>query len=374
FNQMTRDLKRIHWELEQRRRYTETLLANITAGVISLDPAGKITTINKAAVQILGLDGGEAQGKSFGEVFRLEHLKPVREVMEEVKGSQSVEREVKLTLADRTRTLMITAAALADDDGRMIGLMIFLEDITQIQNVQRMEVWREVAQRIAHEIKNPLTPIQLSAERLRKRYARFMEVDGSILDKCTSTIIKQVEDLKKLVNEFANYARLPAAKLAPSDLNQIVTEALFLFKEGHRGINFRCAPEPGLPRLELDREQMKRALINLLDNAVAAVGDKGEVTITTLYDPVSKVVQLEIADDGCGIAPEMRERIFEPYFSTKRDGTGLGLSIVSTVIADHHGNLRVRPNEPRGTKFTIELPAWSADLNEGPGKREAVGI
>jgi two-component system nitrogen regulation sensor histidine kinase NtrY len=323
---------------------------------------------------MLGLDDGEAQGKSFGEVFRLEHLKPVREVMEEVKGSQSVEREVKLALPDRTRTLMITAAALADDDGKMIGLMIFLEDITQIQNVQRMEVWREVAQRIAHEIKNPLTPIQLSAERLRKRYARFMEADGSILDKCTSTIIKQVEDLKKLVNEFANYARLPAAKLAPSDLNQIVTEALFLFKEGHRGINFRFSPEPGLPRLELDREQMKRALINLLDNAVAAVGEKGEVTITTFYDPASKIVQLEIADDGCGIAPEMRERIFEPYFSTKRDGTGLGLSIVSTVIADHHGNVRVRPNEPRGTKFTIELPAWSADLGEGPGKREAIGI
>jgi two-component system nitrogen regulation sensor histidine kinase NtrY len=237
----------------------------------------------------------------------------------------------------------------------MIGVMIFLEDITQIQKVQRMEAWREVARRIAHEIKNPLTPIQLSAERLRKRYAKMLEGDGGILDKCTGTIIQQVEDLKNLVNEFSQFARLPAAELTANDLNDIVKEALFLFKEGHKGIRFDCR-EGEIPSLEIDRDQIKRVLINLLDNAVAAVEEKGEIRVSTTYSASAGVVLLEVADNGSGLAPEVRARIFEPYFSTKKDGTGLGLAIVSAIVADHRGHIRVRPNEPRGTRFIIELP------------------
>jgi len=257
-----------------------------------------------------------------------------------------------------------TAATLRGDEGNILGIMVFLEDITQIQKVQRMEAWREVARRIAHEIKNPLTPIQLSAERLRKRYAKLLEGNGAILDKCTSTIIKQVEELKNLVNEFSQFARLPAAELTPNDLNEVVKEALFLFKEGHRGINFQFQREE-LPPLELDRDQIKRALINLLDNAVAAVEEKGEIKISTVYNSSSGIVQLEVADDGCGLAPEVRARVFEPYFSTKKDGTGLGLAIVSAIVADHRGYIRVRPNEPKGTRFIIELPVPDqADFQE----------
>jgi two-component system nitrogen regulation sensor histidine kinase NtrY len=234
--------------------------------------------------------------------------------------------------------------------------MMFLEDITQIQKVQRMEAWREVARRIAHEIKNPLTPIQLSAERLRKRYAKLLEGDGAVLDKCTTTIIRQVEELKNLVNEFAQFARLPAVELAANDLNEIVREALFLFQEGHKEVGFQFRPG-AIPSLELDRNQMKRALMNLLDNAVAAVDGDGEVKIATNYDRSLAVVSLEVADNGRGLSPEVRARVFEPYFSTKKDGTGLGLSIVNAIVEDHHGYIRVRPNEPRGTKFIIELPA-----------------
>jgi two-component system nitrogen regulation sensor histidine kinase NtrY len=219
-----------------------------------------------------------------------------------------------------------------------------------------MEAWREVARRIAHEIKNPLTPIQLSAQRLRKRYAKMLEGDGAILDKCTSTIIQQVEELKNLVNEFSQFARLPSAQLATNDLNEIVHEALFLFKEGHREVHFHFHPGT-IPPLELDREQMKRALINLLNNAVAAVEEKGEVGLTTMYDSSRGLVCLDVADDGSGVAPDVKTRIFEPYFSTKKNGTGLGLTIVSQIIEDHQGYIRVRPNEPRGTRFTIELPA-----------------
>jgi two-component system nitrogen regulation sensor histidine kinase NtrY len=272
-----------------------------------------------------------------------------------VKGRESVERQIKISLTDQLLTVVVTAATLRDDEGKTMGVMVFLEDITQIQKVQRMEAWREVARRIAHEIKNPLTPIQLSAERLRKRYAKLLDGNGAILDKCTSTIIQQVDELKNLVNEFSHFARLPSAHLTRNDLNGIVQEALFLFKEGHNDIHFQFRNEE-IPPLELDREQIKRVIINLLDNAVAAVGENGEIRMATSHDPSRGVVYLEVADNGCGVAPEVRGRIFEPYFSTKKNGTGLGLTIVSQIIEDHRGYIRVRPNEPRGTKFTIEFP------------------
>ncbi len=355
FNQMTRDLKQINLELGRRGRYMETLLGNITAGVISVDPEGKITTMNKAAEQMLGLKADQTLGRNYAGVFQLEHLHVMREIMEQVRRGGGVEREVKIPLPDQILTAVVTGATLRGDGGNILGGMIFLEDITQIQKVQRMEAWREVARRIAHEIKNPLTPIQLSAERLRKRYAKVLEGDGAILDKCTSTIIKQVEDLKNLVNEFSQFARLPAAELTANDLNEIVREALFLFKEGHKGIDFQFH-KGEIPPLELDRDQIKRVLINLLDNAVAAVDVKGEIKISTFYNPSSGVVLLEVADDGCGLAPEVRARIFDPYFSTKKEGTGLGLAIVSAIVADHRGHIRVRPNEPKGTRFIIELP------------------
>lgn len=364
FNQMTRDLKQINLEVERRGRYMETLLANITAGVISVDPTGNVTTINKTAEQILGIKREQVLGKNYGVVFYSEHLQVLREIIEHVRGRANVEREIKIPLPDQILTVMVTATTLRGEEGNILGIMVFLEDITQIQKVQRMEAWREVARRIAHEIKNPLTPIQLSAERLRKRYSKLLEGDGAILDKCTSTIIKQVEELKNLVNEFSQFARLPTAELAPNDLNEIVKEAIFLFKEGHRGIDFQFQ-RGELPSLELDRDQIKRALINLLDNAVAAVEEKGEIKISTAYNPVSGIVHLEVADDGCGLASEVRARIFEPYLSTKKDGTGLGLAIVSAIVADHRGYIRVRPNDPKGTRFIIELAVRDqADLQE----------
>jgi two-component system nitrogen regulation sensor histidine kinase NtrY len=355
FNQMTGDLKQIKLELERRGNVVQTLLANIAAGVISVDPVGKITTWNKAAEQMLGAKADVALGKTYQDVFRAESLRGIREIIESVKGLESVEREIKIAQQGQLLTAVVSAATLRDDDGSILGVMVFLEDITQIQKVQRMEAWREVARRIAHEIKNPLTPIQLSAERLRKRYAKMLEDDGGILDKCTTTIIQQVDELKNLVNEFAQFARLPSAQLTSNDLNEIVSEALFLFKEGHKDIQFQFHSEI-VPPLELDREQIKRVLINLLDNAVAAVNGAGEIKLSTAFDRTRGVVTLEVADNGCGLAAETRSRIFEPYFSTKENGTGLGLTIVSQIIEDHRGYVRALNNEPRGTRFSIELP------------------
>lgn len=355
FNQMTRDLKQSNVELEQRKRFVETLLANIAAGVIAVDPSGKITTWNKAAEEIFGVTAAGVLGRNQEEIFQTGQLQAMREILERVRDQRSVERQIKIVLGERSLTVVVTAATLRDDSGNTVGVMVFLEDITQIQKVQRMEAWREVARRIAHEIKNPLTPIQLSAERLRKRYGKLLEGNGAILDKCTSTIIQQVVELKNLVNEFSHFARLPSAQLATNDLNEIVQEGLFLFKEGHNDIHFQFDPGDIRP-LELDREQIKRAVINLLDNAVAAVEQAGEIRIATSFDAAREVVYLEIADNGHGVPAEARTRIFEPYFSTKKNGTGLGLTIVSQIIEDHRGYIRVRPNEPRGTKFTIEFP------------------
>jgi two-component system nitrogen regulation sensor histidine kinase NtrY len=276
--------------------------------------------------------------------------------VESVKERETVEREIKIPSPEQLLTAVVTAATLRDDEGKILGVMIFLEDITQIQKVQRMEAWREVARRIAHEIKNPLTPIQLSAERLRKRYGHMLEGNGAILEKCTSTIIQQVDELKNLVNEFSQFARLPSAQLAAHDLNDIVQEALFLFQEGHKEIHFDFQ-RGAIPLLELDRGLIKRVLMNLLDNAVAAVGPQGEIQLATSYEPARGVVCLDVSDNGSGVAPEIRARIFEPYFSTKKNGTGLGLTIVNQIIEDHRGYVRVRPNEPRGTRFTIEFPA-----------------
>ena len=355
FNGMTRDLKQMTFEIERRGRYMETLLANVNAAVIAVDAGGQITAWNKAAERIFGINGADALGHSQERIFAAEQLKPMREIMENVKDGESVEKELSISLPERVLTVVANAATLRDDDGRSLGVMVFVEDITEIQKAQRMEAWREVARRIAHEIKNPLTPIQLSAERLRKRYAKMLEGDGAILDKCTTTIIRQVEELKRLVNEFAQFARLPAAELTVNDLNEVVREALFLFQEGHRTIRFEFHPGV-IPALELDRNQIKRALINLLDNAVTAMDGRGDVEITTSYEHALTKVCLEVADNGRGLPPEVRSRIFEPYFSTKRDGTGLGLSIVSAIVEDHHGYIRVRPNEPKGTRFIIELP------------------
>jgi two-component system nitrogen regulation sensor histidine kinase NtrY len=368
FNQMTGDLKQIKLELERRGTVVETLLANIAAGVVSVDPAGKITNWNKAAEKILAVEAELAMGKNYQEVFSAEPLREIRTIVDSVMERESVEREIKLALQDRLLAVVVNAATLRDDDGSILGVMLFLEDITQIQKVQRMEAWREVARRIAHEIKNPLTPIQLSAERLRKRYARMLEGDGGILDKCTTTIIQQVEELKNLVNEFSQFARLPSAQLAPAELNQIINDALVLFKEAHHGIHFHFRVGT-LPQLDLDREQIKRVLINLLDNAVAAVGGEGEIKLATSHDVARGVVTLEVADNGSGLAPEIRTKIFEPYFSTKENGTGLGLTIVSQIIEDHRGYIRAWPNDPKGTRFMMEFPVRRDAVAEGAAKR-----
>jgi two-component system nitrogen regulation sensor histidine kinase NtrY len=363
FNQMTGDLKKFNTELEERRRHTETILANIRAGVVSVSPSGTITTWNAAAERLLGIPARQARGRRATDVLVDDSLDAVRSMLGEVlkTGATQGERQVEVVHGDEGLTLLAAAAPLRDSAASpeaANGAVLFFEDITQILKAQRMEAWREVAQRIAHEIKNPLTPIQLSAQRLQKRYARIVRED--VFEECTRTIVKQVEDLKTLVNEFSAFARLPKGDHRPEDLNGLVDEAVVLFREGHRNIRFEVRTDPKLPSLLLDREGIKRALINMLDNAVAACGngygDGASIEISTAYLQSLGLVRLELADNGEGMTPEVKARLFEPYFSTKKEGTGLGLAIVSAIFSDHHAFIRVRDNEPRGSRFVIEFP------------------
>ena len=221
-----------------------------------------------------------------------------------------------------------------------------------------MAAWREVARRIAHEIKNPLTPIQLSAQRLRKRYLEKLQEDGAVFDECTRTIVNQVGELKNMVNEFSNFARLPASNPTPNHLNEIVQETLVLFQDARKDVRFEFVPQE-VPVFKIDREQMKRVLINLIKNSLAAVGREGEIRIQTSYDPKLQIVRLEVSDNGHGISDEDKGKLFEPYYSTKKSGTGLGLTIVNTIIADHNGYIRVKDQCPPGH----HLP----DRTAGPG-------
>lgn len=362
-----RELQVSNLELDQRRRYMEIVLRNVTAGVISLDSHGNITTINKSAEVLLRIKAGKVLGNHFRRVIGQEHLPIIKDLLKDLfeSGKNSIRKQVTVPLPDTKLTLMVNVTTLNDEEGEFMGTVVVFDDLTQIIKGQRMAAWREVARRIAHEIKNPLTPIQLSAQRLRRRYLQHFPVDDTVFDECTNMIIKQVDELKNLVNDFSNFARLPATNPTPSNLNQIISETLILYQEGHKDICFLFHPDPGVPIFHFDRDQVKRVIINLLDNAVGSIGTNGKIEVDSVYTPSLQMVTFTIADNGHGIPPGDKPRLFEPYFSTKKAGTGLGLAIASTIVSDHHGYIRVKDNFPSGSRFIIELPINDSNISGG---------
>ncbi len=378
FNQMTTDLRVSQAELERRRRYTETLLKNVSAGVVGLNPEGRLTAINPHAERLLGVRIDDVIGRNYREVLRPPLLNAMDEILSAFPAQREIRSSIKVEIDDAEIELMITASPLSDDAGTNLGAVLFFEDVSQIAKVERMEAWREVARRIAHEIKNPLTPIQLSAERLRRQLgprlarlgAEMAPNDSALLEECTRTIIGEVEDLKRLVNEFSAFARMPHLNPVPGDLNALASEAVASFQTAHTSVEFVLELEPALPRILIDRESLKRALINLLDNAVSATagvvrnGHGPRIELRTSVNPTSGVVVLEVRDNGPGISPALRTRIFEPYFSTKHGGTGLGLAIVSAIVTDHHGFVRVADNAPAGSRFILEFPVREREFTK----------
>lgn len=363
-NNANQELQHSNRELDRRHNYMEIVLANVTAGVISIDRNGLLTTVNKSAEKLLQVDASTVIGKDFRTIIPERHLPKIMHLLKELFYSERgiMRQQMSLPLGNEKLTLMINLATLKDNSNNFMGTVVVFDDQTQLYKAQRMAAWREVARRIAHEIKNPLTPIQLSAQRLRRRYLdRFDDNDAQVFDDCTRMISNQVDELKNLVNEFSNFARMPATKPSVNNLNTVIEETLPLYQQAHKECSFETTLDADLPDTLFDREQIKRVLINLLENAIAASGENAKVELTSLYNAELKIITLSVADNGCGIPSEDKPRLFEPYFSTKKTGTGLGLAIVSTIITDHNGYIRVRDNKPSGTIFLIELPASAGD-------------
>ncbi|HQT97650.1 MAG TPA: ATP-binding protein [Thermodesulfobacteriota bacterium] len=371
FNRMTADLKaskgnleetnasltRTYDELRRRTQFIETILDSISTGVIVIDRHGRIAMINKVAERLLRIPPDGAVGRKYREVLLEEHYEAIRSLYREAgeaTGGQ-VERQLELVVGEKRIAFRVSLTALRDDAGEYMGLVAAFDDLSQAMRLQRVLAWREVARRIAHDIRNPLTPIQLSTERMRRKYAAA-HADDPVFAECTQAILSEVNTLKHLVDEFTRFARMPVPRLAEGDLPVEIRTVVDTYRTSHPGIRWEFRQE-GPPRAWFDPFQIRRAVTNLLDNAAAALGERGSVTVTCTHDEAAGKVRIAVADDGPGIPPGDRDRLFEPYFSRREGGTGLGLAIVSAIANDHGGTVRMRDNTPRGTVFEMEFPA-----------------
>jgi two-component system nitrogen regulation sensor histidine kinase NtrY len=365
-------LQEANVELDDRRRYIETILQTISTGVISLDGNYRIHTMNRAAAQMLEVQGPVADVRleqvvkepAAGTLFMLLHKSAVLGV---------VVRTIEIELPGRTLHVATTVTPLLDSSGQRTGWVLVLDDVTELLRVEKMAAWQEVARRLAHEIKNPLTPIQLSASRVLRRYRQIMSTSAgdngswhnefvsfeNLLEECVQVIRQEANSLKDLVDEFSRFARLPQVKLEDADVHRILESTLSLYNGRFHDVRLTKEFGPDVPSLKLDPEQMKRVFINLFDNALEAMADNSHAKLLRIrtYRSVLKAsIRIEVSDTGRGFPPEYRDSLFLPYFSTRKDGTGLGLAIVRQIISDHHGQISAEVNSPLGTKIVIDLP------------------
>ncbi len=367
FNQMIYDLKESERniaqktsELENRKQYIETVLNNITTGVITLDAQGNITTFNPSAREMLALGEGNPVGKSFSEVFgEGKYGEVTKNIAWGMKNKYRLaEKEIHIAADGQTTTVALALSPLEQADGGFSGMIVVFDDLTQLIKAQKIATWKEVAQRVAHEIKNPLTPIQLSAERIIKTLRKNDRGSPDIIEEGAKTIIQETRTIKSLVDEFSNFARMPKVELRPTDLRILVDQTISLFRGIFTQVDFEIDLASDLPSsLQLDPDQIKRVLINIFDNAIEAMNKKGKIRVQAIFEKKQQRVNIEISDTGPGISVEDKTKLFLPYFSTKKKGTGLGLSIASQIIREHNGTIRVENNSPTGAKFIIQLPA-----------------
>lgn len=361
----SQELSAANSELERRRQHIETILESIPTGVLSLDAQFCVSHVNQALLRMLHpsavaqtpsvLIGAQLRDLFAPDVFEeLEHLLRRADRM----GTTTTQMEFAV---QRTRLNVAVTVATLEYQRRRIGYVLVFEDLSDLLRAQKQAAWREVARRVAHEIKNPLTPIALSADRILRHIDRASPPDPSsveVVRTCAETICDSVETVRNLVNEFATLARFPASQPQPANINSIVEGALAMFNGRVDGIHMRKSFSSGLPQVMADSDAMKRAIANLVDNAAEAVQESAvkEIEISTALVAGNDAVEISVADSGPGVSQEDKERLFLPYFSTKKRGTGLGLAIVSRIIEDHQGSIRVEENDPAGARFIIELP------------------
>jgi two-component system nitrogen regulation sensor histidine kinase NtrY len=368
---MTSDLKQSRDQAEDRRLFIETILADLAVGVIALAPPDNtVTSINPAAARILGIkDCASAIGLSFNDLLTPENaasLAPFIAAWNEADRREDAapvaEQEVRIFTAGRELRLLCTAGPIIGAAGLRLGTVLLFDDVTELSKAQQMAAWREVARRVAHEIKNPLTPIQLSAQRLARLLAGTQ--CGEVVAECTQTIVEEVDAIKRLANEFSRFARMPTAEFQSANLNLVISDVVALFAEKNPRIVFQFIADSGMPDLFMDREQVRAVLVNIIENAVLALREGAaapvaadpKIVVKTSYSKKRKLATIEISDNGPGIVDSEKTRIFEPYYTTRKDGTGLGLAIVTSIITDHQGEIRVYDNPGGGAKFLIDFP------------------
>jgi PAS domain S-box-containing protein len=385
FNQMSSRLEANSAELLERRKYTETILQSLSTGVISFDAKGRITTINQAAIQILRLESASFENFALATIVSAENRAVLEKLLARAtRIGQAAEQTVLVrenadgannSATGESVPVALTATALPDKN----GVVLVIEDLSELLQAQRASAWAEVARRMAHEIKNPLTPIQLSAERIAKRFAQKSQLSvvrsqlqkedeqrttdngqlTKVVNESTETILREVNSLKSMVDEFSRFARLPNVRLEEGSVNEIVRQSIALYEDRFYDVEIDANPAENLPPAMLDEEQLKRVFVNLIDNAIEAF-DKSQadkrINVKTFHDKARDLIVAEIADNGNGIAPSDFQKLFQPYFSTKGRGTGLGLAIVQRIVIEHGGKIKAVNNSPRGAKFIVELP------------------
>lgn len=371
FNDMSAKLEANSEELTERRRYIETILLSLPTGVISLDSQGRISTINPSARAILHLEGGDFAGVEFSKLLTDADRADVERITSRARRVGHASDQIKLSVDSgaEERPVALIATALPDES----GVVLVIEDLSELIAAQRASAWQEVARRMAHEIKNPLTPIQLSAERIARRFAGHLseqpaavggispsvdDANAKIVEDGTSTILREVQSLKAMVDEFSRFARLPTARLELWDVNEVLRQTAALYSERSFEVTIDQKLSDELPSAMIDDEQLKRVFVNLIDNAIEAPRDVENcvVTMSSRLEAARDIIVVEIADNGRGIEPADYQKLFQPYFSTKGRGTGLGLAIVQRIIAEHHGKIKAVPNQPHGAKFIVEIP------------------
>jgi two-component system nitrogen regulation sensor histidine kinase NtrY len=373
------DLGAANIALEQRRRHIETILESIPTGVLSLDAGRRITHVNHALLRMFNASGSEsaspkvAIGAALRDVFPQEVLEDLEPLMRRADRMGTTTTQLEMALHPSPFNAAVTVATL-QHGGQGLGYVLVFEDLSDLLKAQKQTAWREVARRVAHEIKNPLTPIALSAERIRRHLDRGSSPDAAslrVLHTCSETIVGAVETLRTLVDEFSTLARFPTAQPAPANINFIVENTLAMFNGRLYSIRVQTFLAVDLPKVMADSEAIKRALANLIDNAAEAMHGAlvREIQISTSLVTSRDAVEITVADTGHGVTQELKERLFLPYFSTKKRGTGLGLAIVSRIIEDHHGSIRVEENRPVGTRFVVELPV-AVEVMPAPTSRQ----
>jgi two-component system nitrogen regulation sensor histidine kinase NtrY len=386
FNRMTgqiqsqqQELIAANRQLDERRRFTETVLTGVTAGVIGLDRDGCINLPNRSASTLLGVDLEHSIGESIADV-----VPEMADLFDEARHrpGRLAQGQVQIVGRNSTRTLLVRIAAEQDEAG-ISGFVVTFDDITELLSAQRKAAWADIARRIAHEIKNPLTPIQLSAERLRRNYLKEIKKDPETFRICTDTIIRHVEDIGRMVDEFSSFARMPAPVLKPEDLSVIVERAVFLERTAHSDIAFTTSFSARPITLRCDARLVGQALINIVKNAVEGIearivesGPNPPGRVSVVVEEAAGRIVITVEDNGKGLPKRGRERLTEPYVTTRAKGTGLGLAIVKKIMEDHQGELVLEDAEPSGARvrlvFTIELrgaartdpEAAAADLSE----------